>query len=327
MLNFCTYFDNNYVSRVLAMYESLRQHCPEFHLYMLCFDGESVKLLESMNLANATVITQEAFEAGDENLTATKDNRTKLEYYETCGPSLPLYIFKTFPQVDLITYLDADLFFYSDPQPLIDEIDSYSIGLTVHNFPEYKSTQTTGKYNVGWLSFRRDQNGIKCLTWWRDRCIEWCYERHENGKYADQKYLEQWPMLFDRVKVLEHKGANVALWNVADYRIYEENGKVMVSGFPLVFYHFAGLKQLSRFVFNPGLPLTMGIPSKVLRNKVHRPYIAELLRHGLAKAATPSIRGTSPKFSFTLKTKRTLHMLLGIALRQYIVVIDSKSMR
>ena len=217
MMYFCTYFDINYVPRALAMYGSLMQHSQEFHLYMLCFDETSAKHIESLKLQHATVIPLQLFESGDEKLVATKNGRTRLEYYYTCGPSLPLYIFKKYPKVDILTYLDADLFFFSDPLPLLEELIGYSIGITVHNFPQYRPAPDTGKYNVGWLSFRRDQNGLACLEWWRDRCIEWCYERFEDGKYADQLYLDEWPKLFQGVKVLDHKGANVAAWNVADY--------------------------------------------------------------------------------------------------------------
>lgn len=300
------------------MYNSLLQHCGEFHLFFLCLDAQSVKRLDSMSLGNVTVIPLETFEAGDTELVETKTNRTTLEYYYTCSPSLPLYILKTYPEIHLITYLDSDLYFYSDPQPLIDELDGYSVGITWHNFPEYKSTQRTGKYNVGWLTFRRDVNGLACLRWWRERCIEWCYARHEDGKYADQLYLDQWPELFAGIRILHHRGANVAEWNVADYTIYEDNGKVMVSGYPLVFYHFAGFKQVSRYVFNPSLHLNMGFTPRALREKVYKPYIAELLRDGYVNDATPSLRQNKLSRAETLRSfARTL---LGIALGQYVVV-------
>ena len=32
--------------------------------------------------------------------------------------------------------------------------------------------------------------GLKALKWWRDRCLEWCYARIEDGKFGDQFYIE-----------------------------------------------------------------------------------------------------------------------------------------
>ena len=35
-----------------------------------------------------------------------------------------------------------------------------------------------------YILFRRDENGLACLNWWRDRCNEWCNKRLEDGKEA-----------------------------------------------------------------------------------------------------------------------------------------------
>ena len=73
-----------------------------------------------------------------------------------------------------------------------------------------------GIYNVGWVSVRRRDDGIAALRWWRERCIEWCYDRVEGDRFADQRYLDRLPELFAGVHVIEHLGANLAPWNFAD---------------------------------------------------------------------------------------------------------------
>jgi len=304
------------------MHDSLMQNGNDFHIYMLCFDDLSIDHLKALNLKHITVIPLEAFEEGDHRLTATKMNRTLLEYYYTCGPSLPLYILNHYSEMDIITYLDADLYFYSNPLPLIQEMDGYSIGITVHNFPEYRKSPSTGKYNVGWLSFRRDGNGMSCLQWWRDRCIEWCYERFEDGKYADQLYLDQWPERFAGVKVLEHKGANVAAWNIADYTINKNNGKIMVEDYPLVFYHFHGFRQLSRHIYNTNLGLTFRIPSKIIKEEVFKPYIMALNKNKVNRNSTASVRSKRLRPKWIQMIRTILRTLIGIVFRQYIIVID-----
>jgi len=288
---------------------------------MLCFDDISVKYIHKLNLNYVTIIPQKLFEAGDELLVETKKDRTRLEYYYTCGPSLLLYVLNHYPEVDIITYLDSDLFFFNDPYPLIQEIDGYSIGMTVHNFPEYKSAPKTGKYNVGWLSFRRDVNGIACLKWWRDKCINWCYEFFEDDKYADQMYLDEWPKLFHGVKILEHKGANVASWNVSDYNIYKQDCKVVVSGYSLIFYHFHGFKQLSRHIYNTNLGLTFKFPSKIIKERIFLPYIIALNKNKLTKSLTLSIRKKKLRPQWIQIIRTFLRTIIGIIFRQYVIVI------
>src|SRR5207244_8164736 len=96
---------------------------------------------------------------------------------------------------------------------------------------------------VGWVSFRRDAHALACLHWWRERCLEWCYDRYEDGRFADQKYLDDWPSRFQRVAVLQHKGANLAPWNLANYTIRANGDRVLVDEAPPILSHFQDRKS------------------------------------------------------------------------------------
>jgi hypothetical protein len=278
MFQFCTYFDQYYLTRGLALYRSLREHCHEFRLWVLCMDGTTYHTLVELQLPGVHPIALEEFERDDESLQLAKTNRSRIEYYFTCTPSLPLYILNNQPEVDLITYLDADLFFFSSPAPLFEEMKEGSVAIIGHRFPpNLKGLERHGIYNVGWLSFRRDANGLACLHWWRDRCIEWCYDRLENGQFGDQKYLDDWPSRFQNVVVLEHKGANVAPWNLANYCLRDQNGNtVMIDSQPLVFFHFHGLKKITQWLYNPSWEIYGVTSSMVLRRRIYVPYIRTL---------------------------------------------------
>ena len=111
------------------------------------------------------------------------------------------------------------LAFFSDPEPLFQELGDGSISITEHRFPEFwKHYEVCGIYNAGWACFRRDENGMQCVQWWYEQCLDWCYDRVEDDRYSDQKYLEKWPVLFNGVVVLQNKGANTAPWNVPRYQ-------------------------------------------------------------------------------------------------------------
>lgn len=278
MRNFCTYFDSNYLSRGLALCRSLREHCPEFTLWVLCMDDATHDCLTQLDLPGVEPIALKDFEAGDAPLLAAKSNRTRVEYYFTCTPSLLLYVLRHWPAVDLVTYLDADLFFFADPEPMFEELGTGSIAIIGHRFsPHLISREQFGKYNVGWLSFRRDDHALACLDWWRSKCLVWCYDRVENGRFADQKYLDDWPSRFRRVVVLEQRGANLALWNLGNHHLRLLNGStVMVDDDPLIFFHFHGLTRIGPWLYDPDWTAYGVTPSAVLRRNIYLPYLRAL---------------------------------------------------
>ena len=237
MYNFTTLFDRNYLIKGLVLYNSLRKTRRAFTLYVLCMDDMTYDILAALGLKNVRLISLDEFE--DAALKSVKPTRSAAEYCWTCTPSLPLYVLQAHPEVHLISYLDADLFFFSDPQPIFDEFGNNSIMIIEHRFPAHlKYLEANGIYNVEMVAFRRDESGLECLKWWRERCLEWCFNRLEDGRLGDQKYLDDWPTRFAGVHVLGHLGAGVAPWNVEQYDVTEVDGKIMINGYPLVFYHF-----------------------------------------------------------------------------------------
>jgi hypothetical protein len=277
MHSFCTYFDQNYLVRGLTLYRSLERHANPFLLWALCFDDVTYETLLRLDLPNLRPISLQAFERDDDALLATKAYRSQVEYYFTCTPSWILYVLDNLQSLDSVTYLDADLYFYSNPQPIYDEMGDNSVLVVAHRFPQaLRDREEYGIYNVGFLTLRNDSNGRICLQWWREKCLEWCYDRVEGGRFADQKYLDDWPARFPRVAVLEHRGAGLAPWNVDNYSLSVGNGRVLVDSEPLVFFHFHGLKQLSRRLYDPGLARFGAQASSVLKQDVYKPYIRGL---------------------------------------------------
>ena len=135
--HFCTYFDSNYLVRGLALYRSLTRYATPFRLYVLCMDEIAFDSLMRLNLPEVRPIHLADFERGDALLAEAKLSRSVIEYYFTCTPSLLLYLLKRFREIDLITYLDADLYFFGDPAPIYGELGANSILIIGHRFPEH----------------------------------------------------------------------------------------------------------------------------------------------------------------------------------------------
>ncbi len=246
MLNFCTLFDSNYLSRGLALFESLKKTGTDFHLYVVAFDDQCFDYLRNLNNKELTAISLADFE--DEKLKKVKPERSTAEYCWTCTPSIILYCIEKF-QLPSCTYVDADMIFYENPQVLFDELAGKSILISEHRYTrDYDVSATHGIYCVQFMYFKNDQNGLDALTWWRDRCLEWCFAYLEDGKFGDQKYLDDWQQRFPGVHVMQNQGGGVAPWNIQQYLIENKNGKIFIkekqkgTQFPLIFFHFHGLK-------------------------------------------------------------------------------------
>jgi hypothetical protein len=274
---FCTLFDSNYLSRGLTMYKSLKEHCPDFHLFILAFDDKSAEVLNRLNLDDITVILLQQFE--DEKLLAIKGSRSNVEYFWTCASSLILYCILTF-KLESCIYLDADLYFFASPQILIDEMpQTDSVMISPHRFIEKeKNAEIYGIYCVDFIIFKNTEEGIKILKWWRDACLEWCHARVEDGKYGDQKYLDNWPAKYKGVYVHKNPGAGVAPWNLKRYSYFKKNNIVYciergtAKEFQLLFYHFSGLK----FFKNNQIRLCfLPLPGEV-KELIYKPYLLAL---------------------------------------------------
>jgi len=275
---FCTYFDRNYLTRGLALYESLRRYCPNFELWVLCLDKVAWQLLADLNLPDIKLIRMEEFEEKNPDLLAVKAGRNPLEYYFTCSPILPSFVLQKSSAINLITYLDADMWFFRNPEGIFQEIAEHSIAIVRHNFsPPVKDIEAkSGTYNVSWITFRRDEQGLECLNLWRKQCLDWCYDRSEGDRNGDQKYLDAWPGKFTNLKVIEQIGAGAAPWNVGQYKLSERRDGVYLNGQPLYFYHYHSLNRVNRWVYDPMLAFFKAKTTDAIKRLIYVPYICML---------------------------------------------------
>ena len=272
MHNFCTLFDSNYLSRGVALYNSLLASGEEFMLYIFCFDDVSYRTLTGMKLENAVPVSLDEFETAE--LKRVKKDRSAGEYCWTCTSQVIGYALEAFSLPE-ITYLDADLYFFDGPSVLLEEFEESgaSVLLTEHRYsPEYDQSAESGIYCVQFITFRSDERGMSALRWWRDRCLEWCYARVEDGKFGDQKYLDDWQVRFAGVHVLRHAGGGVAPWNVQQYRITADGERLMADAWPLVFFHFHNYRRYESGEHDLGAYRL----SREVVDLLYRPYVKAL---------------------------------------------------
>jgi hypothetical protein len=313
MHNFCTLFDSNYLPRALVMYDSLVASGETFTLYVVCFDDLAYNILNALKLNHVVATRLADFET--EALLAVKSDRSRAEYCWTCTPHVIRYFLDRY-QLKQLTYIDADLSFYDKPSILLDELEQTngSVLITEHRYtPIYDYSKTSGIYCVQFMTFNADQNGLNALQWWQDRCLEWCYARYEDGKFGDQKYLDDWPERFEGVHVLKQLGGGVAPWNVQQYKLSKHDDRIFIDQDPLVFYHFHGYKYYQDGVHNyiSGYKL-----STEAREYLYQPYSKALLE------AYERIRKVYPEFnqgwaiqdkSWRARLKSYKNALLGVA--------------
>mgnify|MGYP003586371672 CR=1 FL=1 len=295
MKYYCTYFDSNFIYKGLALYDSLCNNVKEFKLWVLCLDDKSHELLLRLNLQQIILLRLDDFECRNPDLLEIKNQRLLHEYYWTITPLLPLTLLREVPEIDLIAYLDADLFFYSDLQPIYDEWGDGSIYIIPHRFPLSRKNDESlvGIYNVGFVGHRRDETGIACLERWASQCIEWCHQQYDNPvAYGDQKYLDVWPKVYPGCVVSMNEGVGAGGWNILNYHhIYSVDNQLFLDNYKLIMLHLNFVELLSNKYYSAC--------SRWFLQPVYRPY-AKALKKAIIMVSqiAPEFKPVYHKISF-----------------------------
>ena len=276
-MNFCTHFDKNYIPYGLCLLDSLNKWASNFTLHIICMDTYTHEYLKNSNKSNIKIYLIEDLENEINGLKTAKKNRNKVEYFFTCSPAVCKYVLLKNSDISSITYLDSDLYFFSSPSLIFDEIADHSIAIIEHRFHWITKRQIKyGKFNVGWVTFKNDNEGNKCLDQWLRDCINWCYQKVDEERYGDQKYLDKWPSMYKNLKIVQNIGANVAIWNIKNYKLKLKKNLVYINDSPLIFYHFANIFQISSYKYNTNLSRVFVSLTGVLKNNIYKPYLEKL---------------------------------------------------
>ncbi len=241
MLHFATIFDSNYLPQAESMIDSLMSNTLKSMVYIIALDEKVIEYY--YNRDGVICIPLNDLEDSFSELQALKKSRSYIEYIFTLSPFIPLYILNKYPEIDIITTLDADLYFFSDPTTLFQEMGEHSVMISPHRFGlNHAYLERYGKFNVSFQSFRNDNRAMICLNKWRNECITYVSDFLYEGKYAEQKYLNTWCEELEGVYVIKNKGACVAPWNIQNWAIELVDKNIFYGDSKLIFFHFHGFR-------------------------------------------------------------------------------------
>lgn len=253
METFCTISTFSHLYKTYALADSIRGYGGK--LYVLLIDSDEE--LPKKQPENIVFCTLKDVDQGIGNQIITKYQKNKDKLRWALKPVFLSFLLNNNPQV---IYVDNDIYFFGNYSFLFDELNSNSLILTPHFYPSNPQREQNwleanfrvGLYNAGFIGVNR--NAKQALNWWAECCLYNMKKSYWRGLFDDQKYLDLFPILFDNVKVLKHKGCNLAGWNYKSLNVSRDNDDEIIidNKYSLIFIHFAELSMLE--FSNPNLP-------------------------------------------------------------------------
>ena len=256
----CTIASVNYLPRVRVLMASVAEHHPDWEQHLLLVDEVASRFDPDAEPFAVTLVA---------DLPVNSPRRLFFRYpqLELATAVKPLFLRSLFERrcCERVVYLDPDVWVLA---PLAEVEHALAAGgllcLTPHVFeppsdgkqPSAETLRRAGTFNLGFAALARHPALDDFLSWWWAQTEQDCLIDFERGLFLDQRCLDDAPTLFPDVRILEHRGYNVAYWNLAERPVVEDAGtdpsRFRAGPDPLVFFHFSGYdpaepNRLSRF--------------------------------------------------------------------------------
>lgn len=236
----------SYLDRVRVLAETLREHNPEWRLWLCLVDQEPPGFdfdPVSEGLAGVVRVT----ELGIPDLQRELFTHDIVELCTAVKGQMLCRLLEG--GAKKVVYLDPDIAVFGSLIEIETLLDSYDVLLTPHQLEPDDEANTVidnemgslkyGIYNLGFFAVSATQEGRRFACWWRDRLLKHCYDDVPNGLFTDQRWCDLAPAFFQGLHILRNPGFNVASWNLSRRPIsIERDGSVRAGGHPLGFFHF-----------------------------------------------------------------------------------------
>ena len=199
----CTLFDSRLPDAGLGPSRIAAEGRGRSHLWAFCMDDRAHQILEELQLPGLTAVALSDLEGHDPQLAAVKADkdpcRVLLDGDTEHRPVLPHA--RTPARGDHICRRGRVLLLESGTalcgaRRRLDPDRATQVHAGASTLRRRRAGYTTWNGSLSGTTSR----GLEALEWWRERCLEWCYDRFEDGRFGDQKYLDDWPQRFEGVE-------------------------------------------------------------------------------------------------------------------------------
>lgn len=249
---FCTISTKSHLFKSKVLSDSLKKY--GYQTINLLVDSDSVD--EKTIFESKSYLTLKDLPQTDTKLILSKYRAHSDKLRWALKPVLMKYLLET--KFEKVIYVDNDIYFFSKPNLLFDQLDLSNILLTPHFYSSnpkkeqnwFEANYRVGLFNAGFVGVNR--KAIDMLNWWRECCEFNIKKSFWRGLFDDQKYLDLVPIVFDNVYIIKDTGYNLAGWNYKNRLL--KLGETDFSS--ITFVHFAELtlKEFSK-IENPFHPL------------------------------------------------------------------------
>lgn len=246
-LFFCTVSSKARLAHVNVLAESLTIHHPGAQIFCLLVDSienlhDRLSLKKNIELINTTALKNVP------NFTELFFKYNAFEATTALKPYFCEHLFETYKMKKLI-YLDTDIYVTAKMDEFDNLLEKYSIILTPHITRQlpldgFQPNEITflkaGVFNTGFIGISNTDESLNFLSWWKKRLWLFGISSVAEGLFADQKWIDLVPSLFDKVYILKNPEYNVAYWNLHERNFAFSGEKILVNGNLLKCFHFSG---------------------------------------------------------------------------------------
>jgi len=236
----------NYLAYAITLMQSVRQHHPAAHRYVILADEAQGELGLDPTLFTLVPVV----ELGIPYPNHFAFRYSVLEFNTAIKPFAARWLAERYPAEPVI-YLDPDIFVVS---PLVEVLGATSTGalavvaphltapLTDDKRPDEQTFLRVGTYNLGFIALGPHEDRPALIDWWAAKLERLAYVDLEAGLFTDQKWIDLVPGLFADVTILRHPGYDLAYWNLAHRPVAAgPDGTLLADGQPISFVHFSGV--------------------------------------------------------------------------------------
>lgn len=247
-----TLCSNNYLAHAATLGASIRKNNP-YHRFIIGLVDKLDPLIDYTAFSDFEIIPY--LDLGYSEFDEMLSRYNIIEFNTAVKPYYFEFLFQNRLEVDKIYYIDPDILLYQPIESLDQEWEDAEILLTPNLIYLSEKTSTGelaslrhGINNLGFVGIKRGEEGLKFVTWWKERLREHCRIDKCFGIFVDQKWVDLAPLFFTKIKSVKHPGWNMAWWNFSERKLLEIDQTLYVNSkeFPLIFFHFSGFKPGNR---------------------------------------------------------------------------------